>query len=79
MRSLIADRRLLFLLDNARTAEQVRPLLPGGDRCLVIVTSRNQLRGLKVLNDAGMVELDTLAAERCSAFPGPARGHGVPG
>jgi hypothetical protein len=51
------DKRLLLVFDNARSAAQVRPLLPGGDRCLVIVTSRNKLRGLTVLDDAGAIEL----------------------
>ncbi|MFF1847725.1 hypothetical protein ACFVW9_39430 [Streptomyces sp. NPDC058217] len=37
---------MLIVLDNARDAEQIRPLLPGGPGSLVIVTSRNQLYGL---------------------------------
>lgn len=60
LRSLVVDKRLLFVFDNARSAAQVRPLLPGGDRCLVMVTSRNQLRGLTVLDDAGAIELGVL-------------------
>jgi DNA-binding SARP family transcriptional activator/Tfp pilus assembly protein PilF len=60
-RSLAAERRLLVLLDNARDAEQVRPLLPGGRGCLVIVTSRNQLAGLIVSDAAHPLALDLMS------------------
>ncbi|MBK1787846.1 AfsR/SARP family transcriptional regulator [Prauserella cavernicola] len=43
---LVSGRRLLLLLDNAFSADQVRPLLPDGPSCLVIVTSRCTLSGL---------------------------------
>ncbi|MDX8032345.1 BTAD domain-containing putative transcriptional regulator [Lentzea sp. BCCO 10_0856] len=59
-RSLLADRRVLVLLDNARTANQVRPLLPAGGRSVVVVTSRSDLRGLVALNDAKVLRLGTL-------------------
>lgn len=47
-RSLLADRRLLIVLDNASGADQVRPLLPGASGSAVIVTSRDDLRSLTV-------------------------------
>jgi hypothetical protein len=51
---------MLVLLDNARDAEHVRPLLPGSEGCLVIVTSRNQLSGLVVHEGAVPVRLDRM-------------------
>jgi DNA-binding SARP family transcriptional activator/tetratricopeptide (TPR) repeat protein len=59
LRSRLADRAVLIVLDNARDAEQVRPLLPGTGG-LVIVTSRGQLRGLSITNDVHRVPLNPL-------------------
>ncbi|MFG1886192.1 BTAD domain-containing putative transcriptional regulator [Micromonospora sp. NPDC049102] len=59
-RTLLADRRVLVLLDNARDDEQVRPLLPGSSGSLVVVTSRNRLTGLVVNAGAHPVTLDLL-------------------
>jgi DNA-binding SARP family transcriptional activator/tetratricopeptide (TPR) repeat protein len=60
-RSLLAGRRMLILLDNAKDVDQVRPLLPGNPGCLVIVTSRSQLTSLVAAEGACPLPLDVLA------------------
>lgn len=62
-RSITAGQRLLILLDNARDAGQVRPLLPCGADCLTIVTSRDQLRGLVALDSAYRVTVNALDSD----------------
>ncbi|HSL08536.1 MAG TPA: tetratricopeptide repeat protein, partial [Pseudonocardiaceae bacterium] len=59
-RSLLNGRQVLVVLDNAHTAEQVRPLLPGSPGCLVVVTSRSRLSGLFVRDGAHRVNIDPL-------------------
>jgi tetratricopeptide (TPR) repeat protein len=60
-RSLTAQRAMVIVLDNARDADQVRPLLPGGRSCLVLVTSRNELPGLTVTDGAHPLSLDVMS------------------
>ncbi|CDR06902.1 transcriptional regulator AfsR [Streptomyces iranensis] len=67
-RSLLADRRVLILLDDARDTEQVRPLLPGSPGCLVIVTSRNQLTGLIAGAGAHPLTLNSLTPAEAHGF-----------
>ncbi|HKT00243.1 MAG TPA: tetratricopeptide repeat protein, partial [Rugosimonospora sp.] len=62
LRSVLAGRRVLMLLDNAHSAEQVRPLLPGMGGCLVLITSRAPMASLITLYGARPVRLDLLTA-----------------
>jgi DNA-binding SARP family transcriptional activator len=76
-RTLLADKQMLILLDNARDADQVRPMLPGAPGCLVVVTSRNQLFGLVAANGAHPLTLDLLSEDEAwrllTVRLGPAR------
>nr|WP_179350565.1 tetratricopeptide repeat protein [Streptomyces sp. Alain-F2R5] len=60
-RSLLADRRVLVVLDNVRSYAQVRPLLPSGDGCCVLVTGREQLPELVAWPPRAWVRLGPLS------------------
>ncbi len=68
LRSTLADRRVLMLLDNAYGIDQVRPLLPGSRGCAVIVTSRNSLHGLTALHGARPFLVGSISAEEARAL-----------
>jgi DNA-binding SARP family transcriptional activator len=60
-RSMLDGKQVLIVLDNARDADQVRPLLPGSPGSLVVVTSRSQLTGLVAAEGAAPISLGVLA------------------
>jgi DNA-binding SARP family transcriptional activator len=59
-RSLLYDKRMLIVLDNARDAEHLRPLLPGSPSCMMLVTSRSKLDGLMVTHGTRVLHLDVM-------------------
>lgn len=69
-RSLVAERGLLVVLDNAYSSAQVRPLLPGGPRCATVVTSRSRLDGLVATDCACPVALQVLGQREGVALLG---------
>ncbi|MDA8372561.1 MAG: tetratricopeptide repeat protein [Nocardiopsaceae bacterium] len=62
-RSRLNDRHMLIVIDDAVSAEQVRPLLPASPGCLALVTSRSTLSGLVAREGAQRMTLDTLTTE----------------
>jgi DNA-binding SARP family transcriptional activator/tetratricopeptide (TPR) repeat protein len=81
-RSLLADKRMLIVADNARDEQQVRPLFPASPGCVVLVTSRSQLGGLGAADGARLVILDVLshaeAVQLLAARLGAARAAAEP-
>jgi tetratricopeptide (TPR) repeat protein len=72
----MAARRMLLMLDNAHSAEQVRPLLPGSADCLVLITSRDSLSGLVALDGARRLVLQPLSVDAAIALLGAVAGTG---
>jgi tetratricopeptide (TPR) repeat protein len=81
-RTLMADRRMLVVLDNAHDIKQIRPLLPGSPGCLVLVTSRDTLGGLIARDGAHHLTLDVLSQEEAQSLLvrvlGSQRAHAEP-
>jgi tetratricopeptide (TPR) repeat protein len=69
-RTLTTDKRLLVVLDNAASAEHVRPLVPGSSSSLVVVTSRNILPGLVVRDGAKRLYVPVLSPEDSATLLG---------
>ncbi|MGH3707892.1 MAG: tetratricopeptide repeat protein [Pseudonocardiaceae bacterium] len=81
-RTLVEGKQLVIVLDNARNADQVWPLLPGSPTCAVLVTSRQQLGGLIARKQALHITLEFMTAQESrqllTTFLGPERIHAEP-
>lgn len=66
-RSLLAERSVLVVLDNAASERQIRPLLPGGPKCAVVVTSRYRLTGIPGVQ---LIDLDVFDDHHAMDFLG---------
>ncbi|MFF0269920.1 BTAD domain-containing putative transcriptional regulator [Kribbella sp. NPDC004536] len=62
-RTVVASRNVLVVLDNARDAQQIRPLLPNSQDSVAIVTSRADVSSLSVTHSASLIRLPTLAPD----------------
>jgi len=69
-RTLLAGRRMIVVLDNAGSADQVRPLLPGPGSCRVVITSRSRLAGLVAGEGARHLGLDVLSLSEAHTLVG---------
>jgi tetratricopeptide (TPR) repeat protein len=74
-RSLLDGRRVLVVLDNANSPEQVRPLLPASETCLALITSRSSLTGLVIGQGAARISLDLLSFVEAFALVRGIVGH----
>lgn len=75
-RTLLADRSMLIVLDNAADVEQVRPLIPGVANSRVVITSRGRLSGLVATDGAHVLGLDVLSPEEAGSLLGRVLGSG---
>ncbi|WP_326794476.1 AfsR/SARP family transcriptional regulator [Streptomyces sp. NBC_01808] len=75
-RSLLAGRRFLVVLDNARDTDQVAPLLPGASGCATVVTSRRQMPYLVATTGADQIVLPPFSPEEARSMLFRLRGDG---
>lgn len=61
-RSLLSGRRMLIVLDDVQSPEQVRPLFPGNDACMLVMTSRHRLSGLRARDGVQQIDVGGLTA-----------------
>jgi DNA-binding SARP family transcriptional activator len=73
-RTMVADRHMLVILDNAASADQVRPLLPGGRGCFTLVTSRDSLSGLVAIDGARRITVESLGTDEACVLLGAIAG-----
>jgi tetratricopeptide (TPR) repeat protein len=69
-RTLLSQQRVLILLDNAGSSDQVRPFLPSSPGCMVVITSRSMLPELVALEGADRIVLDALSEDEACALLG---------
>ena len=68
LRTLLAGRKVVMVLDNAASPEHVRPLLPAESTCAVLITSRNNLSGLTALNGARRLPVEIISAAEATTL-----------
>lgn len=78
-RSMLMGKRLLIVLDNALSAEQVRPLLPASSGCMTVITSRSRLAGLVARDGAYRVTVPLLTEAEYDGLLARLAGAALPG